>query len=71
MNKYGEDGWDEFQLVEKKITILWSREAAIITFSRVKVKFIFEMKKIIINSYSNCFKIYLLSKYRKTKCSLF
>ena len=38
MNKYGEDGWDvEFQLVEKRrLLFLWSREAAIITFSRVK-----------------------------------
>jgi hypothetical protein len=38
MNKYGEDGWDvEFQLVEKRrLLFLWSREAAIITFSRKK-----------------------------------
>ena len=38
MNKYGEDGWDvEFQLVEKRrLLFLWSREAAIITFSRTK-----------------------------------
>ena len=38
MNKYGEDGWDvEFQLVEKRrLLFLWSREAAIITFSRIK-----------------------------------
>ena len=38
MNKYGEDGWDvEFQLIEKRrLLLLWSREAAIITFSRNK-----------------------------------
>jgi hypothetical protein len=38
MNRFGEDGWDvEFQLVEKRrLLFLWSREAAIITFSRVK-----------------------------------
>ena len=38
MNKYGEDGWDvEFQLVEKRrLLFFWSREAAIITFSRKK-----------------------------------
>ncbi len=38
MNKYSDDGWDvEFQLVEeRRLLFSWSREAAIITFSRVK-----------------------------------
>ena len=38
MNKYGENDWDvTFQLIEKhRMLFLWSREAVIITFSRIK-----------------------------------
>lgn len=36
MNYYGKDGWDvSFMLIEKKrMLFFWSREAAIITFSK-------------------------------------
>lgn len=38
MNRYGNDGWDvSFQLIEKRrLLLFWSREAAVITFSRLK-----------------------------------
>lgn len=38
MNNYGAQGWElEFMVVEqKRFMLLWQREAAIITFSRVK-----------------------------------
>ena len=38
MNKYGNDGWDlTFQVIEKRrLLLFWTREAAVITFSRVK-----------------------------------
>ena len=37
MNQYGEQGWDvSFQLIERhRMLFFWSREAVIITFSRV------------------------------------
>ena len=38
MNDYGEKGWDvSFQLIERRrLLFFWSREAAIITFTRSK-----------------------------------
>ena len=38
MNKYGNDGWDvTFQVIEKRrLLLFWTREAAVITFSRIK-----------------------------------
>mgnify|MGYP001269267630 FL=1 len=38
MNEYGEKGWDvSFQLIERRrLLFFWSREAAIITFTRPK-----------------------------------
>jgi hypothetical protein len=38
MNKYGNDGWDvTFQVIEKRrLLLFWTREAAVITFSRSK-----------------------------------
>ena len=37
MNQYGEQGWDvSFQLIERhRMLFFWSREAVIITFSRL------------------------------------
>jgi hypothetical protein len=36
MNKYGKDGWNmDFMVVEhRRLFLFWSREAAVITFSR-------------------------------------
>ena len=38
MNRHGNDGWDvTFQVIEKRrLLLFWSREAAVITFSRTK-----------------------------------
>ena len=38
MNRYGNGGWDvTFQVIEKRrLLLFWSREAAVITFSRTK-----------------------------------
>ena len=38
MNRYGAQGWElEFMVVEqKRLMLFWQREAAVITFSRIK-----------------------------------